>query len=123
MSGAPEIESPCIKVCTLDEGGQVCVGCFRDLDEIACWGVMSNAERAAVLERIGARRARFAATGTLMAAWISCERCGARFACGASDATRPCWCAGYPAVTPSGGNATCLCPACLAAAAATRGTS
>jgi predicted Fe-S protein YdhL (DUF1289 family) len=123
MSGSPEIESPCVKICALDASGRVCVGCFREVDEIACWGAMSSAERRAVLERIAARRARFAATGTLAATWIACQRCGMRFACGASDATRPCWCAGYPAVEPSGGNATCLCPACLAAAAATQGTS
>jgi uncharacterized protein len=122
MSATPEIESPCIKVCTLDATGQVCVGCFRDIDEIASWGRMSNAERAEVLERIPERRARFTVTDSLVAAWISCGRCGARFACGASDAIHPCWCAGYPAVTPGGGNVTCLCPACLAAAAATRGS-
>jgi predicted Fe-S protein YdhL (DUF1289 family) len=121
MSESPEIASPCIKVCTLDAGGQVCVGCFRNLDEIAFWSQMSNAERVEVLERIVERRAQFTATHSLTATWISCERCGARFACGASDSMRPCWCRGYPAVMPSGDNATCLCPACLAAAAATQG--
>lgn len=122
MKELPEVASPCIKVCTLDASGQVCVGCFRNLEEIAFWSEMSNAERAGVLARIVERRAQFTATDALTATWISCERCGARFSCGARDATRPCWCAGYPAVTPSGGNATCLCPACLAAAATTQGT-
>jgi uncharacterized protein len=113
----PDIESPCIKVCTLDESGRICLGCFRNLDEIGFWSEMSNAERAEVLDRIAGRRAQFTATNRLAATWISCERCGARFACGASDATRPCWCTGYPAVAPSRDGATCLCPACLAAAA------
>jgi len=122
MSESPEVESPCIKVCTLDASGQVCVGCLRNLDEIAFWSEMSDAERAGVLERIVERRAQLASTGGIAAAWISCERCGARFSCGASDASHPCWCTRYPAVTPSGENATCLCPACLAAAAATQGT-
>lgn len=122
MSESPEVESPCIKVCTLDASGQVCTGCFRNLDEIGFWGEMSNAERTEVLGRIAERRARFTATGGIEAAWISCERCGARFSCGAHDASRACWCAGYPAVMPSAENATCLCPACLAAAAATQGT-
>jgi len=122
MSDAPEIASPCIKVCTLDASGQVCTGCFRNLDEIAFWSQMDNGERAEVLGRLVERRAQFTATNALAAAWISCQRCGARFSCGASDASRPCWCAGYPAVKPSGEDVTCLCPACLAAAAATQGT-
>ena len=122
MKQLPEVPSPCIKVCTLDAGGQVCTGCFRSLDEIGFWGEMSNAERAEVLARIAERRAQFTATGGIAAAWTSCERCGARFSCGANGASRPCWCTGYPAVKPSGENATCLCPACLAAAAATQGT-
>lgn len=119
MKESPEVGSPCIKVCTLDASGQVCTGCFRNLDEIGFWSEMSDEERAEVLERLPARRAQFTATHGLTATWVSCERCGARFSCGANDASRPCWCAGYPAVTPSGENATCLCPACLAAAAAT----
>lgn len=123
MSESPEVESPCIKVCTLDASGQVCTGCFRNLDEIGFWSEMSNAERTEVLGRIAERRARFIATGGIEAAWISCERCGARFSCGARDASRACWCAGYPPIMPSAEKATCLCPACLAAAAATQGTS
>lgn len=122
MSDAPGIPSPCTKVCTLDASGQVCIGCFRNVDEIAFWSEMSDAERAAVIERLVERRAQFDGTHGLAATWISCGRCGARFSCGAKDATRPCWCAGYPAVMPSGDNATSLCPACLAAAAATQGT-
>jgi uncharacterized protein len=112
----PPVESPCIKVCALDAGGRVCLGCFRSVEEIGFWSEMSDPERLHVLARIPERRAQFEASrppGTL----IACERCGALFACGANDAARPCWCAGYPAVTPSGDNATCLCPACLAAAA------
>jgi Cysteine-rich CWC len=50
-----------------------------------------------------------------------CEACGATFGCGA--ATGSCWCAEVD-VTPATlealreGYATCLCPACLSAAAA-----
>ncbi|HEY5807455.1 MAG TPA: DUF1289 domain-containing protein [Povalibacter sp.] len=34
------MSSPCIKVCILDARG-VCVGCGRDLDEIANWSRMT----------------------------------------------------------------------------------
>lgn len=44
------IESPCRKVCRLDEDG-MCVGCFRMLDEIANWQIMNGQERAEVLRK------------------------------------------------------------------------
>jgi predicted Fe-S protein YdhL (DUF1289 family) len=50
-------ESPCIKVCVMDAERRYCAGCFRTLDEIASWGEMSEAERAAVVERLPGRRA------------------------------------------------------------------
>ena len=36
--------TPCIGICRLDEHGY-CVGCRRNLDEIARWGTMSDTER------------------------------------------------------------------------------
>jgi len=45
-----EAKSPCRKVCRLDEDG-MCVGCFRMLDEIANWAIMSNPERMEVLRK------------------------------------------------------------------------
>ena len=50
------IESPCIKVCTLDVEGRLCLGCFRTLEEIGAWAEMSDAQRAAVMERLPRRR-------------------------------------------------------------------
>jgi hypothetical protein len=42
------IESPCVKVCTLDARSGLCIGCGRTVDEIARWIEMSDAERARV---------------------------------------------------------------------------
>lgn len=50
------IESPCIRICTLDASGELCLGCFRTLDEIVAWTGLSEAERAGVLARLPARR-------------------------------------------------------------------
>jgi hypothetical protein len=50
------IESPCIRVCTLDASGQLCLGCFRTLGEIGGWASYSDVERWNVLERLPARR-------------------------------------------------------------------
>ena len=43
------IESPCVKVCTLDVRSGLCLGCGRSIDEIARWSTMSAAERAHVI--------------------------------------------------------------------------
>jgi hypothetical protein len=50
------IESPCIKVCAIDPVTRLCAGCGRTLDEIARWSSMSNAERAAIMRALPARR-------------------------------------------------------------------
>ena len=50
------IVSPCTKVCLLNEATGLCRGCYRTLDEIARWGTMSDAERAAVVAALPARR-------------------------------------------------------------------
>jgi uncharacterized protein len=53
------IESPCIKVCTMDAASGLCAGCGRTLDEIARWGAMNDVERreivAALPQRLGWR--------------------------------------------------------------------
>ncbi|MDE1938019.1 MAG: DUF1289 domain-containing protein [Alphaproteobacteria bacterium] len=51
------IESPCVKICTMDALSGLCRGCGRTLDEIARWGSMSDAERAAIMSRLNGRLA------------------------------------------------------------------
>lgn len=51
------VPSPCISVCELDEGRSRCKGCHRTLDELRAWGVMSDAEKLEVWQRIEARQA------------------------------------------------------------------
>lgn len=48
--------SPCINVCSLDEGGH-CRGCFRTRDEIARWIRMNADEQWSVIHACDARRA------------------------------------------------------------------
>jgi predicted Fe-S protein YdhL (DUF1289 family) len=49
------IESPCIKVCTLDARSGHCLGCGRSVEEIARWSAMGDAERARVIAELPAR--------------------------------------------------------------------
>ena len=120
------LESPCIKVCSMDAATGLCVGCLRTIDEIAGWVELSDPERAAILEALPTRRPRLALSQTdearaTAARWVAlrCARCGVGFACGARDRESVCWCVGYPPVKPGAGAASqeCLCPTCLASAA------
>ncbi len=49
------VASPCVRKCTLDDD-DVCVGCFRSIDEICAWGAASDSERRCILELAAARR-------------------------------------------------------------------
>lgn len=51
----PAVESPCIRRCTLDER-DVCIGCFRSLDEILAWSKAGDAQRREILQRTQERR-------------------------------------------------------------------
>jgi uncharacterized protein len=120
------LESPCIKVCTLDPGTGLCIGCLRTIDEIAGWVAFTDDERTAIRAALPTRRARLDPAGANDARatanrWVPlrCSRCGVGFACGARDRDGPCWCTSYPPVKPSEGAQArgCLCPTCLSAAA------
>jgi predicted Fe-S protein YdhL (DUF1289 family) len=49
------MQTPCVKVCTIDARGGLCLGCGRTLDEIARWAGMSEAERARIMAELPAR--------------------------------------------------------------------
>jgi len=51
------IETPCVKICTLDARAGMCLGCGRSIDEIARWTAISSAERARVMSELPARLA------------------------------------------------------------------
>ena len=50
------VESPCVEVCRMDPTKDVCVGCWRTLEEIARWRDMNDAEREIVLFAVAGRR-------------------------------------------------------------------
>ena len=51
------IESPCVKICTLDARLGLCLGCGRTIDEIARWIAMSPSERSRIMNELPARLA------------------------------------------------------------------
>jgi hypothetical protein len=54
---SPKIETPCVKICTLDASRNLCLGCGRTIGEIARWGTMTAPERARVMDALGGRLA------------------------------------------------------------------
>jgi len=58
------IETPCIKVCTLDLTSGFCIGCGRTLDEIARWSSMSKAERSTLMSILKSRLTQRGPSGT-----------------------------------------------------------
>ncbi|MBS1209066.1 MAG: hypothetical protein H6R19_1464 [Proteobacteria bacterium] len=48
--------SPCVRDCCLDNLTDICIGCFRHLDEITGWHTADAAEREAILARCAQRR-------------------------------------------------------------------
>ncbi len=49
------IETPCIKICSMDPQSGLCVGCGRTLDEIAQWSRWSDEERRGVMAELAER--------------------------------------------------------------------
>jgi predicted Fe-S protein YdhL (DUF1289 family) len=51
------VPSPCITVCQVDDATGCCIGCYRSIDEIREWPILSADEKRAVLARIAERKA------------------------------------------------------------------
>ena len=55
-SDQPEIQSPCIGVCTMSEATGLCLGCYRTIDEIRAWWDMSAQKRSEVMDSLEERQ-------------------------------------------------------------------
>lgn len=49
-------QSPCTRLCLMDQASSHCLGCWRTLDEITCWSHYSSAQKQAVLAQLEVRR-------------------------------------------------------------------
>lgn len=50
------VDSPCQKICTLDEETGYCKGCFRTVAEVAGWLTYTDEQKQEVLECLAQRR-------------------------------------------------------------------
>jgi uncharacterized protein len=53
----PDVPSPCIGVCFIEQHSGLCRGCFRTLQEISDWIEMTADEKRATLQALPARQA------------------------------------------------------------------
>jgi predicted Fe-S protein YdhL (DUF1289 family) len=44
-----------VQICVIDQASRLCEGCGRTLQEIAQWSRLSEAERRAIMARLGER--------------------------------------------------------------------
>jgi len=51
------MDTPCIKICLVNERAGLCVGCGRSLDEIAGWLALSPAQRQRIMAELPKRMA------------------------------------------------------------------
>ena len=54
MSDDSEFSTPCIGVCQYDNE-DTCRGCFRTLDEISNWALMTEEERKEIMKKLDER--------------------------------------------------------------------
>lgn len=52
-----EIESPCVKLCSIHPAAGICVGCLRTGAEIGGWSAMTRDERRAIMAELPGRKA------------------------------------------------------------------
>jgi len=53
------IDSPCVRSCCLDQD-DVCLGCFRSLQEILQWGAATEQRQREIVEQASQRKAEHA---------------------------------------------------------------
>ncbi|MCH1931659.1 DUF1289 domain-containing protein [Shewanella sp. A25] len=57
-NNSDSISNPCVRNCCLDQQ-DICMGCFRHLDEILGWRTFTDEERFACYRRMAERKATF----------------------------------------------------------------
>lgn len=49
------MQSPCVKICLIDEASHQCLGCGRSLREIGGWTQMTDLERKLIMDELPGR--------------------------------------------------------------------
>jgi predicted Fe-S protein YdhL (DUF1289 family) len=66
-SAETSIKTPCNRICVVDPGSRLCIGCGRSLDEIASWSALDDAERTRIMAQLPSRLAAIGKAASAMA--------------------------------------------------------
>jgi predicted Fe-S protein YdhL (DUF1289 family) len=50
-----DMQSPCINICSLNQQN-ICVGCYRSIEEITCWSRVNDVNKRKILENAEKRK-------------------------------------------------------------------
>jgi len=50
-----EVDSPCVKLCVMHPTANLCMGCFRTVEEIADWSAMDPESRKSLMLELPSR--------------------------------------------------------------------
>ena len=53
-----EIDSPCVKLCSIHPSERICVGCYRSMEEIGAWSSLSPEVRLGIMNELPGRASR-----------------------------------------------------------------
>ena len=53
-----EIDSPCVKLCSIHPIERICVGCYRSMEEIGAWSSLSSEVRLEIMAKLPSRASR-----------------------------------------------------------------
>lgn len=53
-----EIDSPCVKLCSIHPNERICVGCYRSIEEIGAWSSLSSEVRSEIMAELPSRAPR-----------------------------------------------------------------
>ena len=53
-----EIDSPCVKLCSIHPTERICVGCYRSMEEIGAWSSLSSEVRLEIMSELPSRASR-----------------------------------------------------------------
>ena len=53
-----EIDSPCVKLCSIHPRERICVGCYRSMEEIGAWSSLSTEVRLEIMAKLPSRASR-----------------------------------------------------------------
>ena len=53
-----EIDSPCVKLCSIHPAERICVGCYRSMEEIGAWSSLSTEVRLEIMAELPRRASR-----------------------------------------------------------------